>query len=312
MDMKSHFLGKTGIEVSEIALGTDYYGKTVPTEVAFSLLDLYVASGGTTIDTAHVYSDYLPGELHCSEKTIGKWFRSRKCRDKIIISTKGGFPELTDYSLSRVSYKEVKNDLEGSLECLGTEYIDIYWLHRDDEKIPAGELIEMLNEFKKSGFIRCFGASNFRAERIKEANAYAEAHGLEGFCASQIKWGLAITAKHASYDETLQEMNEQHRIFHEETKFPLFAYASQAKGFFSKLRRREDGVYEMPQGKCRDRYFCDENIEIYRRLEKKAFAEGKTVAELALRELLGAAFPVTCIVGCRNTEQLRQSLAAAE
>lgn len=110
----------------------------------------------------------------------------------------------------------------------------------------------------------------FRAERIAEANRYAEIHGKEKFCASQIKWGLAITSPGAEYDDTIQEMNESHYRFHCETKLPLFAYSSQAKGFFSKLHIDDNGEAFMEQGKCRDRYFCRENIEIYRRLLEKA------------------------------------------
>ena len=90
-DMKgiisSHTLGKTGITVSDIALGTDYYGKTVSRQQAFRLLDIYIEAGGNTVDTAHVYADYLPGERHSSEKTIGQWLRERKCRKEIVISS---------------------------------------------------------------------------------------------------------------------------------------------------------------------------------------------------------------------------------
>lgn len=298
------------IDVSRIVLGTDYYGKTIPEDIAFSLLDCYISYGGNAIDTAHVYSDYLPGERHMGEKTIGKWLKSRNLRSRIVVSTKGGFPHLENYHISRLSRSEIRKDITGSLRCLGTDFIDLYWLHRDDETVEPGEFIEILNEFRSEGIIRCFGASNFRAERIAEANRYAEIHGKEKFCASQIKWGLAITSPGAEYDDTIQEMNESHYRFHCETKLPLFAYSSQAKGFFSKLHIDDNGEAFMEQGKCRDRYFCRENIEIYRRLLEKAKESGKSVAELALRSLLDSEFPVHCIVGCRSTEQLEATLAA--
>lgn len=309
--ISSHPLGETGITVSDIALGTDYYGKTVSRQQAFCLLDTYMEAGGNIVDTAHVYADYLPGERHSSEKTIGQWLRERGCRKKIIISSKGGFPILEDYHKSRLSYHEVLSDLEGSLECLGVDYIDLYWLHRDDERIEVGCLVEMLNDFKKKGMIRCFGASNFKSSRIAEANLYAEKHGLEGFCASQIKWGLATTAKNAEYDDTLQEMDDLHYRFHKETNFPLFAYASQAKGFFSKVFFNEQGNCDMPPGKCKDRYFCEENVTLYKKLYKLSEETGMPVAEIALRKMISESFPVTCIVGSKTQEHLKLSLSAA-
>ena len=310
--MKKFVLGENGPEISCITLGTDYYGKTVPEELCFRLLDLYTELGGNTVDTAHVYSDYLPGEKHSSEKVIGKWLRTRNSRKGLVISTKGGFPELDDYHKSRITEKNIREDLWGSLECLGVDSVDIYWLHRDDESVPIGELVELLNEFRTAGLIGCYGFSNFSPRRVAAARGYARMHGLQGPEAVQIKWGYALTNPENIYDDTIREMDGEYMSLLKEHNMPLFAYCSQAKGFFSKLRKKEDGSFEMEPGKCRDRYYWQGNLDLYTSLEREAGLLGIRVAELAMRKMLESDFPVTLIVGSHTEEQLRLSMRAGE
>lgn len=309
--MREFLLGDGDIPVSCITLGTDYYGKTVPKERAFELLDVYTGCGGKSIDTAHVYSDYLPGERHSSEKTIGKWLRSRRARQNVVLATKGGFPALDDYSVSRLTPAEIRSDLEESLSCLGVDYVDIYWLHRDDPEKDCGMFVEVLEGFKKEGLIRSYGLSNFTVSRVREADREAVKRGFGPVPAVQIKWGLAKTAPGRVYDRTLAEMDDGYFRFLEKSGKALFAYSSQAKGFFSKLRFDEEGKPFMEPGKCRDRYFCGENIELYNRLSGEARLRGMPVAELAMRKMLEAPFPVTLIVGSRTREQLEASMRAA-
>lgn len=309
--MREFLLGDGDIPVSCITLGTDYYGKTVPKERAFELLDVYTGCGGKSIDTAHVYSDYLPGERHSSEKTIGEWLRSRRARQNVVLATKGGFPALDDYSVSRLTPAEIRSDLEESLSCLGVDYVDIYWLHRDDPEKDCGMFVEVLEGFKKEGLIRSYGLSNFTASRVREADREAVKRGFGPVPAVQIKWGLAKTAPGRVYDRTLAEMDDGYFRFLEKSGKALFAYSSQAKGFFSKLRFDEEGKPFMEPGKCRDRYFCGENIELYKRLSGEVRLRGMPVAELAMRKMLEAPFPVTLIVGSRTREQLEASMRAA-
>lgn len=309
--MREFLLGDGDIPVSCITLGTDYYGKTVPKERAFELLDVYTGCGGKSIDTAHVYSDYLPGERHSSEKTIGEWLRSRRARQNVVLATKGGFPALDDYSVSRLTPAEIRSDLEESLSCLGVDYVDIYWLHRDDPEKDCGMFVEVLEGFKKEGLIRSYGLSNFTVSRVREADREAVKRGFGPVPAVQIKWGLAKTAPGRVYDRTLAEMDDGYFRFLEKSGKALFAYSSQAKGFFSKLRFDEEGKPFMEPGKCRDRYFCGENIELYNRLSGEARLRGMPVAELAMRKMLEAPFPVTLIVGSRTREQLEASMRAA-
>ena len=299
----------TGVVTSEICIGTDYYGKTVPGKDAFRLLDMFVDAGGITVDTAHVYSDYLPGEKHSSEKTIGKWLKERGMRDRLTISTKGGFPDLSDRTVSRLGREEIRSDLTGSLRCLGVDYVDIYWLHRDDETKRIEELVDTLEGFKREGLVRCWGLSNYSPARMREALGVSGKRGIQK-APAQIKWGYALTAKDAQYDDTLQEMSDEYFAFLRETGTAMFAYSAQAKGFFSKLMFEDDGTPAMAPGKCRDRYFCEENIRLYKRLKAEADDLKMRPAALALRKMLDSPFPVALIAGSRTEEQMRQTLEA--
>ena len=307
--MRSFEIPGTGVKTSELCIGTDYYGKTIPEETAFRLLDMYRDAGGITIDTAHVYSDYLPGAKHASEKTIGKWLKQRVCREKLTIATKGGFPDLDDRTVSRLGRDEIRSDLEESLRCLGVDHVDIYWLHRDDPEKTVEELTDTLEEFRKEGLIRCWGLSNYSPGRMREALKICEKRKLAK-PPVQIKWGLALTAKGAEYDPSLQEMSEEYYAFLRETGTVLFAYGAQAKGFFSKLCEEENGVFTMEPGKCKDRYFCEENIELFRQLKAEAGPLGMRPAALALRKMLEAPFPVALIAGSRTPEQMKLTLEA--
>ena len=237
--------------VSSVVLGTDYYGSTVYKKDCYRLMDTYVDKGGNCIDTAKLYVNGV------SEEIIGEWIKNRS-RDKIIISTKGAYPSGSDMSVSRLSEREIEEDLNSSLKRLGTDYIDIYWLHRDDINKPVAGIMEALDKFVKQGKIRNIGASNWTAERIKAANDYAKARGINQFCASQIKWSLAKTNP-AYKDETmLVEMNETEYEFYKNNPVSVFAFASQGKGFFSKMAN--GGVSTLSE-KAKERYYYNENVE---------------------------------------------------
>lgn len=298
-----------------LALGTDYYGKRIPEEDAVLLMEYFTGAGLNIIDTAHVYSDYLPGEKHMSEKVIGKWLKKSGKRDSVILSTKGGFPELDDYHKSRISFREISNDLEESLECLGTDRIDIYWLHRDNTEADAGEIFEWMETFRKSGKIIRWGVSNWKSERIDILLRKAAGTGdmLAGPVASQIKWSLAKTVPGSVDDDTLVEMDDAEMAWYREHSLPVFAYSSQAKGFFSKIKEDAQGNIILPEGKAGIRYGSAENIETYRKLKEIAVRKGYGITETALAYFMKNENPeVIPIIGPRNTDQLRESLKSLE
>ena len=148
-------------------------------EDADELLDEVYAQGITTFDTAENYG--------LSEASLGHWLKNRGNREKVVIISKGCHPY---DGRDRVTPEDLKHDIEQSFERLGTDYIDIYLMHRDDPKVEPGPMVEILNEYHKAGRIGAFGGSNWTHQRIAEANQYAGEHGLIPFTVSSPNFGL--------------------------------------------------------------------------------------------------------------------------
>ncbi|KHF31691.1 General stress protein 69 [Paenibacillus sp. P1XP2] len=145
-------------------------------------MDAYLAIGGNSVDSAHIYCG---GE---SEEVLGRYMKERGNRDQIVILTKGAHH---DQNGPRVNKEAIRHDITTSLKRLQTDFIDLYALHRDDPNVPAGEVIEILNEYVKSGTVGAIGCSNWTWQRIKEANDYAAEKGLTGFTFSSPNLSLA-------------------------------------------------------------------------------------------------------------------------
>ena len=178
--MKQIKIAHTDLILSPVGLGTVKAGISWDHEDAFRLFDFYLSKGGNIIDTAHVYSDWEPGEIARSERVVGDWIRSRRHRNDFILITKGGHPHLDTMQVSRLSKEEMTDDLDDSLKKLGTDYIDIYLYHRDDPTRSVEELIETMEEFRCSGKIRYYGCSNWTTQRMLEADAYCREKGGTG------------------------------------------------------------------------------------------------------------------------------------
>ena len=224
--------GKT---LSKIALGTHtFHIETEKTN--FEILDMYVAGGGNIIDTARCYGeDVTHPNRPESEMCIGHWLQSTGMRDKIILITKGGNPEYEngEHVRNRVTADDIEADITKSLEALKTDYIDIYFFHKDDPTIDPGVLIEILNKYVKSGMVKHIGASNWTAERIKEANKYAKNHGLAKFEFSEIAFSLKDrVTKGWGEKELIHEMNLEDYKYYSESGIPVIGFGAQAYGFF--------------------------------------------------------------------------------
>jgi aryl-alcohol dehydrogenase-like predicted oxidoreductase len=133
---------KTDLHASIIVLGTDYFGSTVSREDSMRLMDHYLEAGGNVLDTAESYACFVAGGDHQSELTIGAWLRDRGVRDRVIISTKGAHPKMATMHIPRMSKAEIQSDLDSSLQRLGVERIDLYWLHRDAPGYPVEEILQ--------------------------------------------------------------------------------------------------------------------------------------------------------------------------
>jgi len=291
------------MNISKIVLGTDYYGTELSENECFYMYDTYKDFGGNCIDTANIYAKGL------SEETLGKWLKTVS-RDKIFVSTKGAHPNPSSMHISRLSEKEIEEDLNLSLKRLDTDYIDLYWLHRDDVKTSVDGIMEALNKFIKQGKIRNIGASNWTAKRINEANEYAEKCGLKGFCASQIKWSLAKSSPDYVDDPTLVEMNEAEYEAYSKNNVSVFAYASQGKGFFSKI---DAGGEDALSPKAKERYLCKTNLLRYEVLKEIAKDNNISISQAVLSYIYSDrsvnAFP---IIGPRNKNQIFDCLGSSD
>ena len=131
---------KYEIKLPSLTFGTSDFMRHDNDEVYFELLDTYCSCGGWFIDTARVYCDWLENGHNSSEGVIGRWIKARNNRDKIVLATKGGHPAMGHMDKNRLSREDLEKDINDSLECLGTDYVDIFFLHRDDTKVPVEEI----------------------------------------------------------------------------------------------------------------------------------------------------------------------------
>lgn len=298
------------ITISKIILGTALFGADISREQAFRFMDAYYDHGGRVLDTARVYSDWLPGGHSASERTVGEWIRERGLRSEVILMTKGAHPPMEEMHRSRVNAKEIRADLEESLQVLQTDYVDVYFLHRDDESVPVSVIMDVLHEFIKEGKVRMLGASNWKMARILEANAYARTHGKTPFSVSEIQWSYALcTPKETLGDETQVCMNEQEMDLYRQAQLPVMAFSSQAQGVFSKGYKEDLSDLS----KKHRAFYSEENVRRYQALLQKCRETGCTPSRAALdyiienQEIEGFA-----IVGCSRMEQLLESLEAAQ
>lgn len=298
----------TGLRVSAICLGMAEIGAKLSLPDALALLDEFVRLGGTFLDTAHVYADWIPGTKASSEKAIGQWLTANGLHGQIVVGTKGGHPLLTSMNVSRLSRAALELDLAESREYLQTDVIDLYWLHRDDPAIPVGELIDLLNEQVAAGRIRHFGASNWTSARLRAANEYAARRGVAGFVANQPMWSLAAINAAALPDQTIVTMDAEALAYHRRTGLAAIPFSAQAHGFFGKLH--DGGRAGIAPGDLRV-YDSPTNTARLAVLAALAEQHGASVNDLALAYLLSQPFVTIPIVGCRRVEHLHASVRAA-
>ena len=281
-----------GMNLSQIVLGTEGYGERIEKNTAFEIMDFYIENGGNVIDTARVYN-----EGNC-EYVIGEYIKGK--RESLYISTKCAHPPWSDLSHTRLDEKNITSDVDTSLKALGIDYIDILWLHRDDETKAVEPIIDTLNRLLKCGKIKNFGASNWRYDRIIEANEYAKASGQVGFCASQALYNLAT--RMSVWDPKLAYIEDDIEKY-QKGLLPVFAYSSQAKGFFEKYAA---GTLS---GKAKERYLNEDSIATFNAIKERAEKENATISYMALKMLREKSkFDLFEIVGPSRCSQLKETL----
>lgn len=269
------------------------------------LLNAALACGINAIDTARVYGR--------SERAIGGWLKRCDRRNEVVLLSKCCHPNAFG---ARVTPRAMRADLKKSLAALGTGYIDIYLLHRDDQSTPVGPLVEEFNSMHASGKIGAFGGSNWSYARIAEANEYAYSHSLIPFTVSSPNFSLASQnadiwggGVSISGDEGRAE-----RLQYKESKMAVVAYSSLARGLFSGRVNSAQGAAAFKQlDKFAVKgYLSEQNLARLARSEVLAKELGATVSQTALAYVLCCGLNSFAVVGSSSAERTAHNVAAAD
>jgi aryl-alcohol dehydrogenase-like predicted oxidoreductase len=295
--MEKRKLGLSGIDVEPLCLGGNVFGWTVDENTAFTLLDAFVDAGFGFIDTADVYSIWVPGHQGGeSEKVIGNWQAARGNRARLVISTKVGmWPKMPGLKAANIIA-----GCEGSLKRLKTDYIDLYQSHRDETDTPMDETLEAFGKLIKAGKVRAIGASNFEAERLAMAEKISQEGGFPRYDTLQPCYNLV----ERDFERALQPLCVEQEI-------GVIPYYSLAAGFLSgKYRSAAD-----TEGKARGgrviQYLTDENFALLDKMEKVAKAHNASLAEIAIAWLRDRPSVVAPIASATSLDQMKSLIRGA-
>jgi len=274
-------------------------------EQSLKLLDEVHAQGCTCFDSAHGYRN---GDC---ERIVGRWIHERGLEEEVVTLTKGAHHS---QDRNRVTPFDITSDLFDSLARLQTDTIDLYVLHRDDPAVPVGPIVEVLNEHKAAGRIRAFGGSNWTHQRIREANAYALAHGLVPFVVSSPNFSLAeqIAEPWPNCVSISGPSGEDARAYYKETQMALFPWSSLAGGFFSGRFTRDnlDTFTDYFDKLCVGAYCYEDNFRRLDRAQALAKKKNLSLPQIAMAYVMSQPLNVFALVGCANGEEFAANAAA--
>jgi 1-deoxyxylulose-5-phosphate synthase len=294
----------TALEVSRVALGVPGIGTALCGQPMEAVFDRFVAGGGNFFDTAHCYAFWKDEGrgLGASERALGQLIRTRGLTGQVVVATKGGHPAagpLYPRPDQYLSPAVIGADIGDSLERLGVERLDLFLLHRDDPRLPVGEIMHALHEEVRRGRVRYVGVSNWSADRIAAANAFAAGHGLTPLVISQPDWNLAEPNPRPGGDPTMRRLSAADEAWHVCSKLPVMCYHGTASGFFASGGERATAVYDNPVSRSR-----------LARCRELAGQLGCTPGQVALAWLLHQPFPVFPVVGTSSPDHIAEALAA--
>ena len=295
-------LGHSGLHLAPLVLGGNVFGWTADETTSFAVLDAFVAGGGNAIDTADVYSAWVPGHAGGgqSETVIGKWLKQRSRRDDVLIFTKVGMelgPDKKGLSKARV-----KQALEDSLRRLQTDYVDLYQSHKDDTTLPVSEPLEAYADLIKEGKVRAIGASNFKPERLQDALDAAQG-GLPRYQSLQPEYNL--------YDRDTFE-NEDLKVV-QANDLGVIPYFGLASGFLTgKYRSEADLKQSQRGGGIGPKYLNDKGFKLLKALDAVAGRHGVSQAQVALAWLMQAPGITAPIASATKVEQVQELLKAMD
>ncbi|MFG3525128.1 aldo/keto reductase [Streptomyces sp. NPDC047917] len=292
-------LGSSDLQVFPLALGGNVFGWTADEAQSFAVLDAYAAGGGNFVDTADGYSAWIPGnEGGESETVIGKWLAARGNRSDIVVATKVS----THPRYKGLAPANIKAAAEESLRRLGTDHIDLYYTHFDDETVPVEDIITALDQLVKEGKVREIAASNIGPARLRASLDFSEREGLARYVALQPHYNLV---SRDTYEGELQDTAARAGL----GVVPYFALAS---GFLTGKYRPGSSVESARAEGARKHLESERGQKVLAALDKVAKERDAEIATVALAWLASRPTVVAPIASARTVEQLPALLAVAD
>ncbi|GBR08211.1 aldo/keto reductase [Acetobacter oeni] len=300
--MKKRALGKTGFDIAPIVFGGNVFGWTIDKKTGFEVLDAFVANGFNAIDTADVYSVWVPGNKGGeSETIIGQWLKARPgTRDRVKIFTKVGM-DMKQPGKNGLSEKYILQEVDDSLSRLGIERIDLYFSHRFDPDVPQEETLGAYDKLLKAGKIRAIGASNFNATQLEDALTIARKNSLPVYQVLQPEYNLC---DREAYDGALRDLCLREGL-------GVVPYYSLASGFLSGKYRDKDDLAGSKRGTKVESYLNPRGIKILEALDKVADRHNAKDAEVALAWLIERKGVTAPIASATKVSQVESFAKAA-
>lgn len=297
--MKMRALGRSGLQVSPLCLGTNVFGWTVDEPTTFELLDAWVDAGMNFIDTADVYSHWVPGHRGGeSETLIGKWLRRSGKRERVVIATKVG--KKMGPGKAGLSRRYIRSAVEASLQRLQTDVIDLYLSHDDDAQTPLEETLGAYTELVQQGKVRAIGASNYSAARLQQALDVSAERKLARYECLQPLYNLY---DRAVFEDELEAVCRQHGI-------GVMNYYALASGFLTGKYRGSGDLGKSPRGKGVAKYLDARGLRILAALDQVAAQHASTPAQVALAWQMARPAITAPIASATSLAQLEGLVAA--
>jgi aryl-alcohol dehydrogenase-like predicted oxidoreductase len=297
-------LGRTGLKVAALCLGGNTFGWTTDQQASEAVLDAYLEAGGNFIDTADVYSRWVPGNTGGeSETALGKWMSARKNRAKVIMATKVMGPMGPGPNDTGLSRTHIVEGVEASLRRLQTDYIDLYQAHWDDRDTPLDETLRAFDDLVRSGKVRYIGASNYVAFRLTRALWESDKRGLVRYESIQPKYNLVFRDE---YERELEPLCREQQI-------GVIPYSTLGSGFLSgKYRAGEPLPQTARAGGVQKTYMNERGFAILAAVEKVGSKVGATPAQVALSWLVHRPGMTAPIASATSVAQLKEIVGAVD
>ena len=296
MPIPRRALGAPALRISPLVLGGNVFGWTADKAASFAVLDAFVAGGGVMIDTADVYSAWVPGHTGGeSETVIGEWLKQSGARDQVLIATKVGM--LPGEGGEKLAPARIAAACDASLRRLGVDRIDLYYAHQDDEAVPQEDYLAAFAQLVRAGKVAVLGASNFSAARLRSANEIALAQGLPRFDVLQPEYNLVSRAR---FEGALQACCVEADV----AALPYYGLAS---GFLTGKYRSDADLGKSVRGTRMTDLLAGKGPAVLAAMDQVAAETGATLAQIALAWLIarpGVAAPIASATSVAQIEEL--------